>query len=58
MQVEEYEEIIETEEEHLSIHLFGTNYSRLSPELREWVRGRAITILWTEYVEHGPVAAA
>jgi hypothetical protein len=58
MQVEEYEHILETEEDRLSVHLFGTNYERLCPELRDWVRGRVITNLWTDYVAHGPVAAA
>ena len=58
MRVEEYEDLIEHQEELLSIHLFGTDYWRLSPELKAWVRGRAITDLWSEYVEHGPVAVA
>jgi hypothetical protein len=58
MQVEEYEHMLESEEERLSVHLFGTDYLRLCPELQEWVRGRVITTLWTEYAAHGPVAAA
>jgi hypothetical protein len=58
MQVEEYEHIVESEEERLSVHLFGTDYQRLCPELRRWVRGRVISDLWTQYAAHGPVAAA
>ena len=58
MQVEEYENIVESEEERLSFHLFGMNYRRLSPELRVYVRGRVISDLWTQYAAHGPVAAA
>ena len=58
MQIEEYENFLETEEERLSVHLFGVDYYRLSPELRQWVRGRVITDVWTEYAAHGPVAAA
>ena len=58
MQVEEYENLLENEEERLSAHIFGTNYQRLCPELQEWVRGRVITNLWTVYAAHGPVAAA
>jgi hypothetical protein len=58
MQVQEYEHIIESEEERLSVHLFGVNYQRLCPELQRWVRGRVITDLWTQYSAHGPVAAA
>jgi len=58
MQVEEYETIVEAEEELLSIHLFGMTYGRLCPELQDWVSGRVITSLWNEYAAHGPVAAA
>jgi hypothetical protein len=58
MQVDEYENMLETEEERLSVHIFGTNYERLCPELKDWVRSRVITLVWTEYVAHGPVAAA
>jgi hypothetical protein len=58
MLVEEYEHIIESEEERLSVHLFGMDYQRLCPELRQWVRGRVILDLWTQYAAHGPVAAA
>jgi len=58
MQVEEYETIVEVEEELLSMDLFGINYARLCPELQEWVRGRVITCLWNEYAAHGPVGAA
>jgi len=58
MQVEEYETIVEIEEERFSIDLFGMNYERLCPELQEWVRGRVIATLWNEYAAHGPVAAA
>src|SRR4051794_27310815 len=39
MPVKEYEHMLETEEERLSVHLFGTDYQRLCPDLREWVRG-------------------
>jgi hypothetical protein len=58
MLIEEYEHIVESEEDRLSAHLFGTNYGYLCPELEEWVRGRVITNLWAEYAAHGPVAAA
>lgn len=58
MLVEEYENIVESEEERLSYHLFGLNYWRLSPELQEYVRGRVIADLWAQYAAHGPVAAA
>jgi hypothetical protein len=58
MQVEEYEYLIEAQEEQLSVHLFGTDYWRLSPELQSWVRAGVITDLWTEWAAHGPVAAA
>jgi hypothetical protein len=58
MQVEEYEEMIQAQEEHLAAHLFGRNYDRLSPELQQWVRGRVIQEVWSEYALHGPVAAA
>lgn len=58
MQVEEHETIIESEEERLSFHIFGMNYRRLSPELKDYVRGRVIADLWAEYAADGPVAAA
>jgi len=58
MLVEEYENIVESEEERVSVHLFGMNYWRLSPELQEYVRGRVIADLWTQYAADGPVAAA
>jgi hypothetical protein len=58
MLVEEYENIVESEEERLSFHLFGTDYWRLSPQLQDYVRGRVISDLWTQYAAHGPVAAA
>jgi hypothetical protein len=58
MLVEEYENIVESEEERLSVHLFGMNYWRLAPELQEYVRGRVISNLWAQYAADGPVAAA
>jgi hypothetical protein len=57
MQVEEYEHIVEAEEERLSVHLFGMNYRRLSPELQDWIRSQVITDLWTAYAAHTSVAA-
>ena len=58
MQVEEYETIVEVEDELLSIDLFGMNFERLCPELQEWVSGRVIASLWSEYAAHTPVGAA
>lgn len=58
MQIEEYEEMIQVQVEELAGHLFGTPYCSLSPELKEWVRGRVIQTVWSEYAAHGPVAAA
>jgi hypothetical protein len=58
MQVEEYEHMLESEEERLAVHLFGMDYQRLCPELKDWVRRRVIAILWSEYAAHGKVAAA
>jgi hypothetical protein len=58
MQVDEYETIIESEEERFSFHLFGMNYRRLSPELKDYVRGRVIANLWAEYAADGPVVVA
>ena len=58
MQVEEYETIVETEQELLSFHLFGMTYERLCPELKEWISGRVIASLWNEYAAQGPVGVA
>jgi hypothetical protein len=58
MQIEEYEELVEKEAEQVAVHLFGISYDRLVPELKGWVRSRAIDSVWSEYAAHGPVAAA
>jgi hypothetical protein len=58
MQIEEYEDLLESREEQLAVHLFGMSYKRLAPELKGWIRSRVIDSVWSEYTEHGPVAAA
>jgi len=58
MQIEQYETMVATAEERLSIDLFGMNYEQLGPELQEWVRARVIASLWDEYTANRPMAAA
>ena len=58
MHIEECEGLIQIEAEELAEVLLGSSYFDLAPELREWIRARAIESLWPEYSEQDSVAAA
>lgn len=54
---EEYEDLIRIEAEGLAEELLGVSYYDLSPELKKWVRIRAIESLWSEYQQQETAAA-
>jgi hypothetical protein len=55
--IQECEDLIQIEAEELAETLFGADYFDL-PELRLWVRARAIEFLWPEYSPQESTAAA
>ena len=58
MYIQECEDLIQIEAEELAEALFGADYFDLAPELRLWVRARAIEFLWPEYSPQESAAAA
>lgn len=58
MYIQECEDLIQIEAEELAEALLGVNYYDLAPELRLWVRARAIEFLWPEYSPQESAAAA
>jgi hypothetical protein len=56
--IQECEDLIQIEAEELAEVLFGADYFDLAPELRLWVRARAIEFLWPEYTPQESMAAA
>ena len=58
MHIRECEDLIQIEAEELAEALFGADYFDLAPELRLWVRARAIEFLWPEYSPQESMAAA
>jgi len=58
MHIEECEDLIQIEAEELAEVLLGAAYFDLAPELRGWIRARAIESLWPEYMQQDSVAAA
>ena len=58
MNFEHFEELIQVEAEELAEVLLGASYWDLSPELRGWIRVRAVDSLWPEYMGQDLVWAA
>jgi len=59
MYIDEYESVIQIEAEELSeTLLFGASYFDLPPELKSWIRARAIETLWPEEAQKGSGVAA
>jgi hypothetical protein len=52
------EELIQMEAEQLAEDLCGASYFDLSPELKQFVRLRAVDLLWPADAREGFVAAA
>jgi hypothetical protein len=52
------EELIQMEVEQIAEDLCGASYFDLSPELKQFVRLRAINLLWPTDAREGFVAAA
>jgi hypothetical protein len=48
MRIDDYEELIEIESDELAETLLGMSYYSLSPEMRAWIRSRAIESLFAE----------
>jgi hypothetical protein len=55
--IEECEDLIEIEAEELAEVLFGADYFDFVPELRLWVRARAIEFLCPDYSSQESMAA-
>jgi hypothetical protein len=55
---QEREDLIQIEAEELAEAMFGADYFDLAPELRLWVRARAIEFLWPDNSPQESTAAA
>ena len=58
MHIEECGDLIQIEAEELAEAVLSAGYFDLTPELRAWVRARAIESLWPEVLQKDSVVAA
>ena len=58
MNIEECEDLIQTEAEELAQALFGAAYFDLAPEFQVWIRARVIEFFWPECTQKETMAAA